>query len=435
MSTLRNGMIFVAAVSAAASSGPAMAQSTSGALRSAQSNSVDMFARDRGSAVRERPHPDYEARGLPLGAFTLFPKLQADAEYTDNVYATETGALDDFIWRVKPAVSLESGWSRHRFEAHANAAISRYQDYDSENSEDWGVGASGMVDVTRSSNFSIGADYAQLTEPRTSSNTAVSSVDPIQYDTFVASAAATQVRGRVRLSARADYRSFDYEDGVAVGGGVIDQDSRDRTVTSLVARADYAVSPATAFFIEVSGNERDYDTGTLLAPARDSSGYEAIAGVNFELGAVSRGEIAAGYIKQDYDDSAYSGIDGFGARAKIEWFPSELTTVTLSGSRTVEDAGIVGSSGYLSSAVGLVVDHELLRNIILSGVLNYSTDEYNGVDRNDDRFSAAVGGTYLLNRNLGVSLTASHLEQSSDGLNSGASYDVNRLMLSLVSQF
>ncbi|MBL7599222.1 outer membrane beta-barrel protein, partial [Escherichia coli] len=84
---------------------------------------------------------------------------------------------------------------------------------------------------------------------------------------------------------------------------------------------------------------------------RDSSGYEALVGVNFEVGAVARGELAVGYISQEYDSAAFSNIDGFGARAQVQWFPTELTTFTVTGSRTIEDSGIVGSGGYLSNGV------------------------------------------------------------------------------------
>lgn len=433
MSALRNGVVLVVALGAVASAETAAAQSS--ALRSAQNASVDMFARDRAVAVRERPQPEYEARGLPVGAFMLYPRLQADLEYNDNVFATEIGALDDLIWRVKPEVSLESGWSRHALQAFARGSIERFNDFESENSEDWTVGGFGRLDVSRAANLTSGLSYSTQKEPRTSSNTAVSSAEPIQYDTVQAYLAGTRVAGRLKLSARGDYRTFDYEDGETVGGAPLDQSNRNREIRSLSGRADYAVSPATALFVQVTGNERDYDVDNGLVPSRDSSGYEAVAGVNFEISAVSRGEIAAGYLKQEYDNAAYNDIDGFGGRAQLEWFPTELTTVTVTGSRTIEDAGILGSSGYLSSGFGVAVDHELRRNIIVSANATVSADDYNGVDRDDDRFGAAISATYLLNRNFGVSLTASHLKQSSDGADSGASFDVNRLMVSLVSQF
>ena len=131
-----------------------------------------------------------------------------------------------------------------------------------------------------------------------------------------------------------------------------------------------------------------------------------------------------------YDDAAR-----FGGRAQLDYFLSPLTTLTLGAGRTVEDAATPGAGGYVASSASLTVDHELLRNLILTGRLTYSEDEYQGLDRNDRRLQARVGATYLMNRNLGVSLVAATLKTSSDGLDRDQDFTVNRLTLSLVTQF
>jgi hypothetical protein len=436
MSISAHRLAIIMAVGVSALAANAQAQSASGALRQAQGQTADMFARDRGVPVRQRPRPGYEALGLPAGAFTAYPSLQIDAEYNDNIFAVATGADSDWIVRFKPEVQLESGWSRHAFGAYARASINRYQDFDTENFEDWGVGASGRLDITRAANLAAGFDYASLTEPRTSSNAPASTREPISYDMASAFIAGTRVSGRTKLAVRADIREYDYEDGLTLGGVVVDQDNRDRTITSLTGRGDYAISPATAVFFQATANSRDYDTATsLLLPARDSDGYELLAGANFELGAVARGEVAAGYIVQEFDEAVYDQIDGFGARAQVEWFPTQLTTVTATASRTIEDSGIAGSGGYLSSAVGARIDHELMRNVLLNADVLLSNDNYKGIDREDERLQYSVGGTYLLNRAVGVSVTASRFEQTSDGVAGGVDFAVNRLVLTLVAQF
>jgi hypothetical protein len=415
-----------------AAAGGAAAQS----VRAAQARSADMFARDRGVGVRERSRVDYEAVGIPSGGFVIFPKIQVDTEYNDNVFAVDAGKQDDIIFRIRPEVMAESDWSRHYVQAYGRSTISQNVDFDSENATEWTVGAIGRLDIVRGSNVSGGAEYAHLIEPRTSTNTAVTAASPIEFDMASGYVTAVRAMGRVRVSGRADVRSFAYEDGRTTAGALIDQSDRDRTVLNGVGRLDFALSPATAIFGQFSVNEKNYDSDAAsTTPARDSSGYEALIGVNFELGAVSRGEIAAGYINQSFDNAAYSDIDGFGGRAQLEWFPTELTTVTGSVSRTVQDAGIIGAAGYLSSEISAKVDHELLRNVILTGQITYAEDEYNGIDRDDQRLNASVSGTYLINRHYGVTTTLAYLDQASDGALAGPSYDVMRLYVSLVAQF
>lgn len=409
---------------------------TRGALASAQAATDSNFARDRSVSVRQRAHPGYEALGVSLGAFTAYPKVAIGVEHNDNIYGASTNEVSDVVWRVQPEVVVASNWSRHSLQAYARGSINRYNDFDSENSEDFTVGATGRLDITRRANVTAGAQYASLTEPRTSSSSPVLAAHPIEYDQTSAFVTAGREFNRLKVSARLDYAKFDYQDGRTTAGAVVEQDDRDRTNTSLTARADYAVSPATALFVQVSGNKRDYRLSKpAVALIRDSDGVEALAGANFEIGAVMRGELGVGYIKQSYDDPAFKTIDGMGARALVEWFPTELTTVTLNGSRTVEDSGIPGSSGYLSSNVGGQIDHELMRNVLLTGQLSYGKDEYEGVDRNDKRLNAGVSATYLMNRHVGLTVGYSYFDQKSDGLAAGGDFKVNKVGASVTLQF
>lgn len=436
MSIRKNTVSLILSLVAMTSATLAQAQTAGGAITAAQSQTGDLFARDRNVSVRERPRPEYEALGLSVGTFALYPVLQIDAEHNDNIFAVETGPDSDWIVRIKPELSLESGWSRHALGLYARGHIARYQDFDDENFEDWSVGATGRLDISRAANIAFGYDHSSLTEPRTSSNAPAATREPVSYDLDAGFLAATRTSGRLKLSGRADVRTYDYEDALTVFDVVVDQDNRDRTITSLTGRADVAISPATALFVQATTNTRDYETAaSIIEPARDSDGYEILAGANFELGAVMRGEIAAGYISQDFDDVVYKDIDGFGARAQLEWFPTQLTTVTGSASRTIEDSGLSGSGGYLSTAVGARVDHELMRNVLLNAEVSLSRDEYDDIDREDERLQASIGGTYLINRNLGVSLSAGRFEQTSDGLGAGAEFEVNRVTATLVAQF
>jgi hypothetical protein len=436
MSIRKNTVSLILSLVAMTSATLAQAQTAGGSITAAQSQTGDLFARDRNVSVRERPRPEYEALGLSVGTFALYPVLQIDAEHNDNIFAVETGPDSDWIVRVKPEVSLESGWSRHALSLYARGHIARYQDFDDENFEDWSVGATGRLDISRAANIAFGYDHSSLTEPRTSSNAPAATRGPVSYDLDAAFLAATRTSGRLKLSGRADVRTYDYEDALTVFNVIVDQDNRDRTITSLTGRADVAISPATALFVQATTNERDYETAaSIIQPARDSDGYEILAGANFEVGAVMRGEIAAGYISQDFEDVSYDDIDGFGARAQLEWFPTQLTTVAGFASRTIEDSGLSGSGGYLSTAVGARVDHELMRNVLLNAEVSLSRDEYDDIDREDERFQASIGGTYLLNRNLGVSLSAGRFEQTSDGLGAGAEFEVNRVTATLVAQF
>lgn len=435
MSFLAQGMAVLAVAASAVVASGAAAQSTSGSITNAAEGGVDIFARDRGITVRERPRPEYEALGVNAGGFVVYPRIQVEAEYNDNVLSSETDEQSDTLFRIKPDVTITSDWGRHALTAFARANTSRYVDLTSENTTDWNAGASGRLDLVRDANIVIGADTGRQTESRASTNTPLLTVKPIRYDASQAYIAAATVRNRIKLSARADWRRYDFDDGLTAADVVIEQDDRDRDVSSLTGRVDYALSPATAIFVQATGNDRDYDQALAPGLSRNSSGYELLAGASFEVGAVIRGEIAGGYIEQTFDESSYETLSGFGVRGELVWMPTQLTTATFTGSRTIEDSGIVGAAGYLSTRWQGQVDHELRRNIILTGTLDYTQDDYEGLDREDNRWSGTLSATYLLNRYLGLSLSVNQAALTSSGASRGLEYDTRRVMLTLVTQF
>lgn len=441
LSTLKTVAFSVSVGSLALVCGAAVAQvapssEASGRLASVADAGVDNFSRGRNTSVAQRSRPDYEAPGIRSGAFLVYPRLEVSAETNDNIYATGTNEVDDYIFHVRPELSIESDWSQNFLTAYARGSLNRYADNDGENTDEYGLGASGRIDATRLSNIGFGADYTSSFEPRTAPSAPRNAVEPTPLDTAQAYISASRSAGYVKLSGRADWRSFDYEDGRDGLGTIIEQDNRDRDVVSVSGRVDFAISPDTAFFFQATGNERSYDVAsTTLSPNRDSSGSEFLIGTSFELSALVRGELAAGYIQQDFEEAAFDDVDGFGVRAQLEWFPSELTTINVAAGRTIEDTPTPGVGAFIANSASIGVDHELLRNLILNGRLSWSRDDYQGIDREDTRLGFNVGGTYLLNRNLGVNANFSSLDTQSDGARRDQDFTVNKLAVALVAQF
>ncbi|MBC6982487.1 outer membrane beta-barrel protein [Caulobacter sp. 17J80-11] len=390
------------------------------------------FERDRNVSVRERPHDDYESEGLQWGAFTAFPKLTVDAEVNDNIFATTDDEEQDLVWRVRPELAVQSGWSRHQLQAYARASVNRYAEFDGENTEDWGTGFSGRLDVVGHSYLYGGADYLQATESRNSSSTPGAAAEPVRYDLTSAQLGGVHEINRLRLSGVFGVRDYDYHDVARDGGGPdIDQDDRDRTVSSLGAKAEYAISPATAVFLTGSANKRDY---RLATAGRDSDGYELAVGADFDVSDLARGQVAVGYLAQQYDAPGRKDVDGLGMRGQIEWFPTQLTTVTFKAERSVEDSGVAGSAGYLSTNGSAQVDWEVRRNLILTANAGWGRDEYKDIDRDDDRVTAGVSAAWLVNRNVGINLGYQYYDQASSGLDDGPDFKTNRVMTSLIFQ-
>lgn len=393
------------------------------------------FKRDKNVSVRQRPRPDYEAAGQKAGGFTLYPRITGEVERNDNIYAQATGKTDDTIWRVKPELAVRSDWSRNALGFFAGGNIIRYSDNDTENAEEYTVAANGRLDISRGSNLAGSVQTQRLVEPRTSPTAPTAAGKPVKYDLTQGTVTLTKEFNRLRVSGRLDDRDFNYKDVPNVAGtAIVDQDFRDRNELYYGAKAEYAVSPDTAVYLSATGNKKDYDAN-VGASDRTSDGYVVGVGANFDISELMRGDVQVGYMKQSYDNPAFADVDGFSATGRVEWFPTQLTTIGLNGSRSIEESTALGSQGYISNNIGASIDHELMRNVLLSAAYAHGKDNYRGVDRDDKRDNFSATATYLLNRRVGLFLTYNYLKQDSSGAQKGASFKDNKLIASVALQF
>ena len=232
----------------------------------------------------------------------------------------------------------------------------------------------------------------------------------------------------VRASIGANWATYDFEDGRLPGNVPFEQDDRDHDAWDATGRLDYAISPDTAIFGSVTRRERDYDLDVF---DRDSEGWRYLAGANFDITSVIRGEVGLGYSTTEYDNAALSDTDGFSAAGRVEWFPTQLTTLTFDALRDTVDSDIALSSAIERTGFGFRIDHELRRDIILHGEAAYDQDEYEGIDRDDDRTRYNVGADWYLNRSVTFGAGYQHFSQESAGVSRDRDFDVNQVMFNV----
>ena len=376
---------------------------------------------EQGTGVRDRARPEYDASGIKAGAFRLYPSVVLSADYNDNIYAVATPRLDDVYLRAEPSLLLASGWSRHEFTAEVGGRVERYVDTENENNEEYYAKAGGRLDIGGATTIKASGYYGHLVDARSNNafddgNTALLTAEPISYDLAKAEAGFSHVINRLRLSGEASFQSYDFEDQPLIGGGVSDQDVRDRDVTQYKGQADWAISPDTSFFVRGAVNNWDYDLAPPEAPYdRDSNGYEIVGGANFKLGHLASGEVFVGYQEQNFDDDArLSTVSAVDYGAAIYWYLSQLTTVTVNVESDIKPSTVADASSFLRQDAQVTIDHELLRNVLLQARASYGRDEFDDITRTDEWVSGGVRADYLLNRNARVFAAIDYIDHASN---------------------
>ena len=355
--------------------------------------------------VLTRARPEYDARGVRVGSFFMYPSLTAGLGYTDNVF-NDASNTTDYFYSIAPQVKLQSSWSRHELTLTAGSRSYWFSNQASENRTDLNFDASARLDVARGSELKANAHYLDLHEPRGTDVTGGlgpnDSSEPTPYTRTGFGLEFDQTLNRVRLSLGGSVDEYDFSDVISVDGlTTFNNDDRDRTVTEVFAKVATEVSEDTAVFLRGRIEEHDFKAATDdQGFNRDSSGLGLDGGLEFQMSHMLVGELFAGYTTRSYDDPAFAETSSLAFGAGLKWFPSMLTTISVDGARSIEDTSVGTASGYISTRGEVGIDHELLRNVILSGRLGYENAEYQEITRNDDILHGSFGGRFLINNNL-----------------------------------
>lgn len=376
------------------------------------------YSRDKYEAVRDRAQPEFDPEPVRLGTFLVRSNAELGITSNDNIFATSASEQSDVIARAGAQVSATTDWSVHAVGIDASAFQNEYQDFGDESFSDLTGRVRGRLDVSRS--FSLGgAVFAEkLNEPRYEFVNDSSADKPIEYTRTGAVLDANYENDRVRWVNSFGVTEEDFEDGTSFAGLNVDQDFRDRSETNARSRLSYAVSPNFAVFTQGSISNSEYDSEQLLAGAlrsRDSKGYTIAGGVNFELVSLIRGDIAVGYLNEEKDDAFFADVSGLSVDADIQWFPTRLTTVNFNAARRVVDVGAFNSPSALETRFGAGIDHELRRNILLSGYAGIATYDYEETDRKDETLEFGASATYKMNKRVHWEVFARNRERDVSG--------------------
>ncbi|MGE3303670.1 MAG: outer membrane beta-barrel protein [Hyphomonadaceae bacterium] len=387
--------------------------------------------RGRNESVTKRQRPEYDALGVRLGAFEVKPEVKFGVETNDNIFPQNIVSQDDVIYSIAPTIAATSDWSRHMLRARVSSDSNFHQDFDGEDRTNVNVDGEFRLDVGSAGSLSVGGFYTDGSEPRTSPDSPATALSPIDFTISDYYASAMYTFNRVRASARLERAVYDYSDVGAVGGGILDEDYRDHDETTSTLRMEYAVNPGVALVAYGSYLRSEYDLNPpAVAVDRDSDGYRVMVGANADLTNLLRGELTVGYMSQEWDTAGVS-VDGLAVEAEAEYFITRITTISAFAHRRVEETGVFPAAGKSVTAGGLRVDHELLRNVLLTAGADYAKEEYEGADREDKNWNADIGATYLMNRHASWDARYYYTDWKSEGVNRGFDYDVNRFMISL----
>ncbi|WP_165799504.1 outer membrane beta-barrel protein [Sphingomonas oleivorans] len=382
-----------------------------------------------------------EPVGARLGSFIIYPKAEAALMYDDNIYALED-KTDDAVIRLSPSIGIQGDMGRYTTNLRGRLDRFEYSKRDSESRTDWSVNGGNRYELAERTYLTGNAGYSRSHEDRGDPNSSFTNLRPNVYKLTELGAGLSRDLARLRAGIVGGYKYYNYNDAEQIGGGITNNDDRDRHEYLVEGRLGYEFSPGYALIGRFQWDQVDYrlpfDDATF---DRDSRGWRATAGVGFELTRLLIGEVSAGYLHRSYDDSRFGGISRASFGAALNWYPTEITAVRLTADRKVEETVTPNYRGFLASSFTLNVEHELLRTLTLTASARYSHNDYVRANtglaprRNDDVYGASLLAKYALNRNLYTSLGYDWVKRDSTAIVRGSNFSRNKVWVAVGTQF
>ncbi len=383
--------------------------------------------------VTSRERPELAALGARAGAFRLYPSLVLQERYEDNIYATQSNEISDYVSVVRPALNIQSLWGRHALNFRTDAAIGRYADNDNEDYEDFSTELSGRLDLNHAQRVTASYNFSEQHEERNSPDD-VNGLTPTTFDTHRFNLGYRRTFNRVSVEVTSNFRTTDYDDVRGSTGNVINNDDRDRDRIEGAIKLGYDLLPGYTAYVQTAVNSIDYDNvidGQTFD--RDSDGLSIDVGTDLDLSGTLYGNVFVGYTEQDYDALALGKVSGLSGGASLTWLASEMTTVTGSLNRSIEETnqqrGTNFASGIFNTRANLTIDHELMRNLLIQGRMRLSEDDFEGINQTDTYFGSGLGATYMINRHFQILMDYDYLQRDSDAVTNNNDYSENRFSL------
>lgn len=380
----------------------------------------DFFLRDRYIAADARWHRGYDADPVRLGPFEVSPVLEVGLSNTSNLFLVESQPLlgihenSETHSRIVGQASAQTTASRHLFGFDAIVENEVYFDTTSEDATQYGVRGFGQVDLGSSFAVAGSVSYQDRREDRTNIGGNISAAERLSFEKTGAEINSAYEFNRLRLRLRGSTATYDYGNVAFTDGTSVNQDVRDFDENRIAASAEYAVSKDWSVIGEVEQVERSYDLLTGNNINRDTTGNIIRVGTSFELPSNLRGEVSAGYLSFEPDAPNLPTEDGLALYADVQWFPTELTTFSVSAGRDVADPGGVEAPSVVVTQYGAGVAHELLRNVVLTGDVLFEERDFSAIGRTDEQTGYGAGATWKVNRNIHLQGGFQYTDNESD---------------------
>lgn len=339
--------------------------------------------------------------GISVGAFTLFPTLDLNLGYDDNVFATTTQATASPVAVIRPTLELRSEWLNHSLRLVAAGGFGFYANAPTQNFQNYLLQADGRLDIQTDFWLNGLIAFRRTTEALGTPNVSFAQA-PTVVDSVPVELSLYQKFNRLfyQLSGSATkYWYYDYSTITSLG---LPAASRNRMEYEEKVKVGYElIVDRLSVFVTPGINQRVYDdTVNAAGQERDSTGWNIGIGASLALGPKSTLEGSIGTTSQTYTATGTT-TSAFTFALSGSWNGYEPLTLRPVLMRSINESALSNYQNYVSTVAGIDFTYDIHYPWKAVGGISYNTADYtpasgvSGVNPRTDYFvKASIGLLY-----------------------------------------
>ncbi len=362
-----------------------------------------------GVTVASRARPEYDPPGIRLGSFIIRPNLSEGFGYDSAANGLEPARSSGLI-QTTASVLAASDWSRNNMSAYLKLDSLSYPELASQSHADLSASLGKDIDLAPG-RLTFSVSHLALNQTARDLNTPALD-HPGQYSIDNARIGFDTLDGFVVLQPSLQFSAYRY-DNVVAAGVPTNQTYRNRDILEGATTVRFGNELLRDFVVVLRGDSIHYVSPTPGQPSRNATAVSALAGLDYATGAIWHYRALVGYQLRSFASHAYRTETAPIAEVNVIYAPTGMTTVTATASRLIEDAAAEDVASYTLLEGRLTVDHELLRNLLLSAYGDIQRGDTAQGGGHETALSFGLSATWLMNRNMRMALSLDHTEKHS----------------------
>ncbi len=368
---------------------------------------------------------DYSLMTVNLGG-------EIEGYYDSNIFKSPTDEEGDFVTVINPGISFETDFENHGFDAYAEIESVFHLDNDDNNYTNLEFGADGYYTLNDTyalfGDVTLGRYHSSIGSFIDDPSSGLS--EPVSYFNAETEAGVMALFQSWFGSLSGLWDTYDYDNTARRNGTISIEDDRDRDEYGLNLKFGREISAYHTVYLDGRLNDIAYDNriDSSAAFTRDSNGGALYGGLAFENKAIS-GDIALGFVHQDYDANQLSDITEPAFMVEGTWDITPQDELRLQGDTRIRETTSTGVSGYIQNRIRINYTHDI-DDISSVGIkTQYARNDFEtnnaitALTRQDDIVEAEIWGEREIYDRVDVNISYTYRDRESNS--AGADYQAH----------